>query len=332
MILAGDIGGTHTRLALFDPNDGKLRLRREENYRSQDHKGLNEIVTAFVGNQSERITAACFGVAGPVVQGRVTASNLPWVVDAAELSRLLKVDPVLLINDLVAHAYGLDQLAPTDLLELNAGVEAPGNTALIAPGTGLGEAGLFADAAGRHPFASEGGHTDLAPRNELEVGLLQYLLKKFDRVSYERILSGPGIENIYDFLRDSGRENESDWLREQHAAAEDRSQLISRLALEGKANICVHTMDIFVELLGAEAGNVALKFMATGGLFIGGGIAPKILPILKKTIFLQAFTSKGGMQGLLKAIPVRVVLNDKIGLMGAARCAVVNSNVQRVAV
>jgi glucokinase len=332
MILAGDIGGTHTRLAFFEVGNGQLRPRREETYPSQEHKGLDEIVAAFLGNESAHVTAACFGVAGPVVNGRVAASNLPWVVDASELSRVLKIKDVSVINDLVAHAYGLDQLAASDLLELNAGVEAPGNAALIAPGTGLGEAGLYADESGRHPFASEGGHSDFAPRNELESELLKYLMAKFDRVSYERVLSGPGIENIYDFLRDSGRELEPDWLREQHAAAEDRSQLISRLALEGKADICVGTMDIFTEALGAEAGNVALKFMATGGLFIGGGIAPRILPVLKKPIFLQAFLAKGRMQGLLKAVRVSVVLNDKTGLIGAARCAVLNSNTRTVAV
>jgi glucokinase len=259
----------------------------------------------------------------------VYTPNLAWLVDAMVLSKLLDIEGVRLINDLEAQAYGLGGLRSEDFAQLNPKApgdpgETFGNAALIAPGTGLGEAGLHWDGTSHHPFASEGGHADFAPRTELEIGLLQYLAAKFKRVSYERVLSGPGLFNIYSFLRDSGREQEPGWLREEFAHSSDAARTITQNALAAKAAICERTLEIFVAVLGAEAGNVALRFMATGGVSIAGGIAPKILPALQQAEVLEAFVAKGRLRPMLEIIPVSVVLNRKSGLIGAARCAVLN--------
>jgi len=321
MILAGDIGGTNTRVALFQEEAGRLHLEREQVYPSREHKTLYEIALLFISQQAVKPTTACFGIAGPVLHGRVAASNLPWVIDSLELSRELGIESVWLINDLEAHASGVDDLAPSDFLTLRAAGPATGNAALIAAGTGLGEAGLYWDGRRRHPFPCEGGHTDFAPRNALEIELLRYLLKKFERVSYERVVSGPGLTNIYDFLRDSGHEPEPGWLQDELRQAADAAVVISRHAMEGKAPICEQALDIFVRVYGAEAGNLALKVMSTGGLFISGGIAGKILPRLQGPDFLEAFLAKGRMRPLLESMPVRVIMNEKVGLIGAARYA-----------
>jgi len=237
---------------------------------------------------------------------------------AAELG----LEQVHLINDLYANAHGIALLAESDFVVLNAGAEhAAGNRALISAGTGLGEAGLYADAEGAyHPFPSEGGHADFAPRNDLEVELLRYLLGRFEHVSYERVLSGPGLHNIYEFLRDTGRGEEPTWLAEQIGKG-DPSAAISRSALEGTSEICVQALDIFVSLYGAEAGNLTLKMLATGGAYVGGGIAPKIISKLSGPAFMKAFTGKGRLGGMLKEIPVRVITNDKTALLGAGRVA-----------
>lgn len=321
MILAGDIGGTNTRIALFKEEAGRLQLAAENVYPSREHKGLDEIVSLFLHEQGVRIATACFGIAGPVLHGRVTASNLPWMIDAVELSRRLKIEIVWLINDLQAHASGIDDMAPADFINLNSIEPSAGNAALIAAGTGLGEAGLYWDGARRHAFPCEGGHCDFAPRNDREIALLQYLLKKFGRVSYERVLSGPGLKNIYEFLRDTGAEQEPDWLKEELSQLADPVAAISRNGLEGKAAICQHALEMFVSIYGAEAGNLALKLMATGGLFLSGGIAHKILPKLREPAFLQAFVSKGRLQSMMETIPVRIIVNDSVGLIGAARYA-----------
>jgi glucokinase len=234
---------------------------------------------------------------------------------------------VWLINDLEAHAYSLAGLAGEDFKQLNskAGASKAGNAALIAPGTGLGEAGLHWNGVRHVPFASEGGHADFAPRTELEMELLRYLTKKFERVSYERVLSGPGLVNVYNFLRDTRKEPEPDWLHEELLQASDAAGVIARNALAGKAAICERALEIFVTVLGAEAGNAALRFMATAGVFIGGGIPPRILPRIEAPDFMKAFLAKGRMQPMLQTIPVSVVLNGKSGLIGAARCAMLNS-------
>lgn len=323
-ILAGDIGGTHTRLALFRLEDGKACVSVEKIYPSRDYPGLEEIVRDFVRDQGAEITAAAFGIAGPVLQGRATVSNLPWIVESAKLAQALGLASVALINDLEAHGYGIDGLEPGDLVALNAGTSLEGNAAIIAAGTGLGEAGLFWDGVRRHPFACEGGHADFAPTNDLQARLYQYLAGKFGHVSYERVLSGPGLKNIYDFLRDTATEPEPDWLQQELRSSADPSALISRLGLESKAAICERSLDVFVAVLGAEAGNLALRFFAAGGVYLSGGIAPRILPKLQEAPFLTAFLAKGRMRPLLEKVPVRVITNDKVGLIGAARRALLD--------
>jgi glucokinase len=320
MILAGEIGATRTRLAAFEKEGSRLQLVIEKTYMSQEHSSLSEIVAAFIKAEGIAVHRACFGVAGPVRRGRSKISNLPWVIDSRDLAKQLQLDSVGMINDLEAYAYGIDGLDSKDFVTLNEGSEdAEGNRAVISARTGLGVAGLYWDGFRHHPFACEGGHSDFAPRNVLEMELLAYLQKKYGRISCERLLSGPGIKNIYDFLRDTQKADEPQWLKDQIGAAPDPPALISQLALEGKAAICDQTLSIFVSIYGAETGNCALNFMSTGGIFIGGSVAAKIVPKMKDPIFMQSFLDKGRMVPLLKEIPVTIVLNDDSGLIGAAR-------------
>jgi glucokinase len=324
MILAGDIGGTRTRLAAFQTEGNKLQCVVEKISRSQEHNGLDEVVADFIKTEGIPVQSACFGVAGPVRGGRSKISNLPWIIDSRELAKQLKLTSVGLINDLEAYAYGVDALESKDFVTLSAGSgDEEGNRAVISARTGLGIAGLYWDGYRHYPFGCEGGHSDFAPRNALEVELLQYLLKKYGRVSYERILSGPGIKNIYDFLRDTGKAEEPQWLKEQIGQAPDPPALISQLAMENKAAICEQTLSIFVSVYGAETGNCALNFMSTGGIFIGGSIAAKIVPKMKDPIFMQSFLDKGRMKALLEDMPVKIVLNDDSGIIGAARYALI---------
>jgi glucokinase len=322
MILAGDIGGTHTRLALFENTDASLKLAVERIYPSRDHTSLDEIITLFLSDHKEAIDCACFGIAGPVIHGEVSTPNLAWTVNALRLARCVGVDSIWLINDLQAHASGVDDLAAVDFVALNQVEAGAGNGALIAAGTGLGEAGLYWDGARRWAFPCEGGHTDFAPRNEIEIALLEYLLRKFGRVSYERVVSGPGLANVYAFLRDTGKEQEPEWLKQQLQKSADPVAVISEDGMQGKTPICERTIDIFVSVYGAEAGNLALKMLATGGVFLSGGIAAKILPKLAGPLFMKAFVTKGRLQPLLESIPVKVIVNDRVGLIGAARYAV----------
>jgi glucokinase len=321
MILAGDIGGTNTRLAFFEGTPDRLNAVAIEVFPSQEHKGLPEIVRIFLDKHHQTARAAVFGIAGAVVDGRVEATNLPWVVDARGLASDLGIGRVELINDLLANAHGIALLDEADFVSLNPGSPSPtGNRALISAGTGLGEAGLLAVPPAYEPFPSEGGHADFAPRNELDIELLRYLMDRFEHVSYERVLSGPGLHNIFQFLRDSGRGEEPVWLAEQIAQG-DPSAAIATSALEGTSDICVQALDIFVSVYGAEAGNLALKVVATGGMFVGGGIAPKIIRKLSSSTFIKAFNAKGRMSHLLQDIPVRVITNDKAALLGAGRVA-----------
>lgn len=323
MILAGDIGGTNTRLGLFGMDDKRPRVVVEQTFPSREHKSLDEIVRQFLGEDAPTIKRACFGVAGPIRDRQSRPSNLPWVVDADQLAALFGFEAVTLINDLEASAFGLAALEAKDFAVLNEGAqESEGNTAIISAGTGLGEAGLHFEGRGkvRRPFASEGGHADFAPRNELEMELLRYLIPQFNHVSYERVLSGPGLLNIYAFLRDTGRGEEATWLAEEMQGAAPAT-VITRAALEGKSELCMRALDLFVSIYGAEAGNLALKMKATGGVFLGGGIAPRIIDKLKSPAFMEAFTAKGRMRPLLEAVPVRVILNDMTALIGAALCA-----------
>jgi glucokinase len=322
MILAGDIGGTNTRLAFFEGTPDRLQPVQIEIFPSPQFSGPAEIVQKFLALHQHPVDAVCFGLPGAVVHGRVETTNLPWVVDARQMTADLGLASITLINDLFANAHGIALLEESDLVVLNPGVpSSTGNRALISAGTGLGEAGLYADERGAyHPFPSEGGHVDFAPRNDLEMELLRYLMGRFEHVSYERVLSGPGLHNIYQFLRDTGRGEEPPWLAEQIAQG-DPSAAISKSALEGTSPICVQALDIFVSLYGSEAGNLALKMLATGGMYVGGGIAPKIIRKLSSTAFMKSFSTKGRIGGVLKDIPVRVITNDKTALLGAGRVA-----------
>jgi glucokinase len=320
MILAGEIGATRTRLAAFETEANRLQCVVEKNYLSQQRDGLSGILADFIKTEGIPVHSACLGVAGPVRAGRSKISNLPWVIDAREVATQLKLNSVGLLNDLEAYAYGIDGLESKDFIALSEGVdEAEGNRAVISAKTGLGMAGLYWDGFRHHPFACEGGHADFAPRNELQTELLVYLQKKYGRISCERILSGPGIKNIYDFLRDTNKADEPEWLRTQISAAPDPPALISRLALEGKAALCDQTLSIFVSVFGAQTGNCALNFMSTGGIFIGGSIAAKIVPRMKDPVFLESFLDKGRMGTILKDMPVKIVINDDCGMIGAAR-------------
>ncbi len=321
MILAGDIGGTHSRLAFVTGEEGQFAIVAEAIFPSREYAAFDEVLDRFLAEQQRPVRRACFGVAGPVRGNRSEATNLPWVVDGRSLAKRLHLDAVRVINDLEANAYGIGALKAEDFSILQAGAAAAqGNAAVIAAGTGLGEAGLYWDGARHHPFATEGGHADFAPQDPLGMELFQYLRAEFGHVSAERVLSGPGLFNIYRFLRDTGHGEEPGWLAEQ-LQGHDASPIIARLGVAGAPEICVRALDLFVSAYGAEASNLALKTMATGGLYLGGGIAPKILPKLQAPIFLQAFLSKGRLRPLLEGVPVRVILNEKAGLLGAARCA-----------
>lgn len=330
MILAGDIGGTSTRLAYFEIKDGKLVPLITEKFSSRSHKGLEEIVREFLKKHAVKVAHAAFGIAGPVRRQRAEATNLPWVVDAAAMKRELGTADVYLLNDLEANTYGIFELAPSDFAVINAGnTTDPGNIAVISAGTGLGEAGATWDGSGFVVFATEGGHTDFAPRDELETDLLLHVRQRLGgRVSYERLLSGPGIYTIYQFLRDTKRYQEDAWLLEELKHG-DASAIISQHGLDGKSELCARTLDLFVTLYGAEAGNLALKLMATRGVFVGGGIAPKILAKMQGGLFMKAFAEKGRFENLLRSIPVRVLLNDNAALLGAARFAGLKAGVIR---
>ena len=328
MILAGDIGGTHARLAFFQSKNGHLTPVAEGVFPSRDHSGLDEIVGQFVAKQSLRPDVACFGVAGPVRNGKVETSNLPWTVEASRLAGELHLPSTMLINDLEANAWGIASLGEQDQVALNRVKGMPvGNQGVISAGTGLGEAGLFWNGNGYEIFASEGGHCDFAPRTELEIELLRYLVARFGHVSFERIVSGPGLVNVYNFLRDTHRGEEPQWLTDELAQG-DQAATISRAAVAGKSVLAENALDLWISIYGAEAGNLALKLMATGGVFLGGGIAPKIVSKLSGPLFMQAFVSKGRLQALLESIPVKVITNDKIALFGAARYAVAKGTPQ----
>lgn len=319
-ILAGDIGGTKTRLALFEADDEKrLKPVDEKIFTSRDYAGLEKILQEWLSGRSRSIRVACFGVAGPVVNGRCETTNLAWIVDADQISQQFGVASVVLLNDLEATAYGTSYLSEKELCTLNPGQSQPhGNRCVIAAGTGLGEAILFWDGSRYRASASEGGHADFAPRNSTEMRLLEYLLRHYPRVSYERVLSGPGLFNIYRFMKDTAPGEEPPWLS-QRLTTEDPGAVISEVALAGKSDLCVKALDLFVSVYGAAAGNLALTAMTTGGVYIGGGIGPKILEKLFDGAFMKAFLDKGRFASFMDRIPVRVILNEKAALLGAAR-------------
>ena len=321
MILAGDVGGTKVHLALYDFIDGKLQYSRDQRFAAKEYSGLEEIVKEFLGAQ--KVTAACFGVPGPVRNGRLRLTNLPWTLDSHELSVNLGVTHVFLINDLEANGYGVSELSAEQIYTLSEGDPSQiGNRALIAAGTGLGEAMLIWNGRTHTPYPSEGGHADYAPRNEDEIDLLRFLKQKYNgRISYERVISGMGLTSVYEFLRDVRGMEESPKVAERIAAAADPNTVITELALAAKSEICEKALDIFVSAYGAEAGNMALKLLSVGGVYVGGGIAPRILEKLKDGAFMKAFTDKGRLSQLLINMPVRVILDSRAALLGAAAYA-----------
>lgn len=321
MILAGDVGGTKVHLALYDFTDGKLDHRREERFPARDYAGLEAIVKEFLGG--DKATAACFGVPGPVRDGRLRLTNLPWTLDSRELSKNLGIQHVFLINDLEANGYGIAELQADQIYTLADGDPSQiGNRALIAAGTGLGEGLLTWNGRIHVPYPSEGGHADYSPRNEEEIELFRYLKLKYQgRISWERVVSGMGMTNIFEFLRDvRGIPVEPD-IAEQVEAAEDCNSVITQKGLSGESEICSLTLDMFASAYGAEAGNLALKVLSVGGMYIGGGIAPRILEKLKDGTFIKAFTDKGRLSQLLINMPVRVILESRAAVLGAAAYA-----------
>ncbi len=317
LILAGDVGGTNTRLGLFEASSGPLRLLLEKTFLSKNYRGLENILKDFLRGK-KGIASACFGVAGPVTQEVIIATNLPWWIDIQSLQKTLSLKKLEVINDLVANAYGISVLKKKDFETLNTGKMKKGNQALIAAGTGLGEAILFWDGKQHVPSPSEGGHIEFGPRNHLEMELFNYLSERFDHVSYERVLSGEGLFHLYQFLKDSQRfGSEPPWLSEK-MKEEDPAEVISETARLKKNRLCSKALDLFTSIYGAAAGNLALQVMAVGGVFIGGGIAPKIIWKLKDGTFVKAFKSKGRLSRIVAHIPVSVIMNDKTALLGAA--------------
>jgi glucokinase len=323
MILAGDVGGTKVHLALYGFEHGQLVHVRDERYAAHEFQGLEEIVRRFLDDSGRpEITAACFGVPGPVRGGRLKLTNLPWVIDSRELGTNLKITHLFLLNDLEANGYGIAELRPDQLFTLNQGDAAMvGHRALVSAGTGLGEGVLVWNGKTHMPMASEGGHCDFAARTLLEIELLEWLMKKLGgRVSFERVVSGPGLTSIYTFLRDAKQMEEPAWLRER-MAAEDPNAVIGALAENCESELCTQAVEMFCSAYGAEAGNLMLKVLATGGIYLGGGIAPKILKSLGRGAFMKAFVDKGRLSELLIETPVRIILESRAALMGAAAYA-----------
>lgn len=320
-LLAGDIGGTKTKLGVFTPAGGPRSPLAEATFASADYPTLESLLHEFLHHTGMSVGRACFAVAGPVVGGRAAITNLPWTIEDAQLSEQLGVSSAALLNDLVAMAYAVPSIERSDLHTLNRGERmAHGTIAVVAPGTGLGEAYLTHDGRHYRAQASEGGHADFAPNDDLEAGLLAYLRDKYGHVSYERVCSGIGLSNIYAYLKDSGYAPEPPSLARKLADAPDPTPMIVKTALSGEENceLCELTLETFVAILAAEAGNMALKVMATGGVYLGGGIPPRILSVLNGSRFLDAFRNKGRMSGLLGRISVHVILDTNAPLHGAA--------------
>lgn len=320
MILAGDIGGTKTNLALFEKREGSLVLHTKEQFASKEFENFSDVIQKFFELTSVKdIGSACFGIAGPIVDGNCRTTNLPWDIRTSQLQEFLHVKDVVLLNDLEATAYGMLHLDDEAFISLNPkGEKKEGNRAVIAAGTGLGEAILFFDGKRYHPIGSEGGHTDFAPNTPQQDELLKWLRKRYrEHVSYERVVSGIGIYTIYEFLLDSDFAPQPTAMI-RRTPEQDKSALISELALNKGDKLCVETLRLFCEIYGAEAGNLALKSLSTGGVYIGGGIAPKILPFMQKGDFMNAFLAKGRFKELLEKMEVKISLNDETALLGAA--------------
>jgi glucokinase len=321
MLLAGDIGGTKSRLAIFADGGSPRAPLREEVYPSGRFGGIEALIREFLKRAVLSADRACLAIAGPVINGRAAVTNLPWIADAEAIRRTFGFRSVRLLNDLAATARAVPLLEPGERHPLSPGEpDADGAIAVIAPGTGLGEAFLTRDGGRCREHASEGGHADFAPGNPLEMDLLRELWKGAEHVSYEHVCSGPGLSRIYRFLRERGMEEEPAWLAGRLAGSADAAQVIVEAALAEKTGLCIRTALLFVSLLGAEAGNLALKTLATGGVYLGGGIAPRIIPFLEEGAFLAAFRRKGRMADLLFRMPVHVILAPRAALIGAADC------------
>jgi glucokinase len=317
-VLAGDTGGTSTRLGIFEMDGAGYRVVAQGSYPSQQYPGLGEIVAEFVGSHGQSCEGACFGVAGPVTGRRARTTNLPWVIDADELALTSGISTVMLLNDLEATAWGVSVLDESQIVTLNPGkAETSGNGAVIAAGTGLGEGGIHCDGTTARPFACEGGHASFSPTDELADRLLLYLRDLHGHVSWERVLSGPGLANLYRFMLADGGLDQPEWFLEAERSG-DPVPAISEAALSERCEISVGTLELFARLYGVEAGNLALKLMATGGVWVGGGIAPKILRFLEDGAFMKGFLGKGRMRPLLESMPVKVILDDRTALLGAA--------------
>ncbi|MEW8026747.1 MAG: glucokinase [Candidatus Thiodiazotropha sp.] len=322
-ILAGDIGGTNTRLALYQASpESTLNLLLQEIYPSQSYHSIEAVLQHFLALTSTReIDRACLGIAGPVIDQVCETTNLPWRVSASRINGQFGFKQTRLINDLEANAWGIETLDDKDFLTLSHGADkAVGNRSIIAAGTGLGEAGLYWNGERYHPFPSEGGHSDFSPITPSEFGLFQTLRESYGHVSWERLVSGPGLEAIYDYLLDQRDSSTPSWLYQQMAKT-GKAPAISDAGLNSTDSICRESLELFTRLYAREAGNHALKIMATGGVYLGGGIAPQILPILQEGIFMEAFIDKGPMRKVMLAMPVKVILNDKTALYGAANYA-----------
>lgn len=316
LFLAADIGGTKTALAIYEVQGKNLQVVKQEKYPSKKYASLEDIIAKFLGK--ETIDSACFAIAGPIEKNTCKATNLPWVVRGSNISKRFKIKKVALINDLLANAYGIKVLSKKDLYVLNKGSPEKGsNQALISPGTGLGVATLFFDGEGVKPSPSEGGHVDFAPRNGLEVELLFYLREKFGHVSYERVLSGQGLNNLYRFLIDHSYHPEKASVKNA-MKKEDPGRVISSFALSKKCPACVQALDWFCSLFGAAAGNFALTSLSLGCLYLGGGIPPKIKECIKKGDFMRSFKDKGRFASLLEAIPIYIILDPDTALKGSA--------------
>jgi glucokinase len=345
MILAGDVGGTKVHLALYNFEGGRLKPVRDEKFPAHEFATLEAVVESFLAAGSNGgaatkvsdIAAACFGCPGPVRNGRLKMTNLPWTLDQHDLAVALGIQHIFLINDLEANGYGIPELAPESIATLHDGDSAAvGHRGLIAAGTGLGEALLIWDGKSHRPIPSEGGHCDFSARTDREIALLQYLRATLHgRVSWERVVSGIGIKNVYAYLRDVEKMDEPAWLRDEIAAS-DPNAVIGRCADDGSSSLCFDTMQMFAAAYGAETGNIALKVLAAGGMYLGGGIAPKAMKTLQSGGFMQAFLDKGRLSPVLESIPVRVILDDTCALLGAAayaeaRAAEVSGHSERAA-
>jgi glucokinase len=323
IILAGDIGGTKANMLLSRFSSRGLETIKETRYASQDYPSFIDILTNFLEGQ-DRPENICFSVAGPIVEGKVKFTNLSWNIDSMEISKHVGGSTVAILNDLESTAYGLAGLKQEELSTLYKGTnETPGNIAILAAGTGLGEAGLFFDGDHYHPFATEGGHSDFAPRNQRDIAMLTFLLERHEHVSWERLLSGNGIYTTWEYLTRVEKKESPAWLLKQMENT-DPAPIISKAALEGKCLVCIEAIEMFNRFLATEAVNLVLKLKATGGIYLAGGIAPKLLPLLNPDTWKDVFNKSGRMGQLLKEVSVYVVLNEKAPLIGATYFACLN--------